>query len=616
MTAAVASTSASVPDVQFELLAQRASRRQALGEALRLLAATGPWFLLVCVAAGLLTLCGLHVGWWLALTVPLWLLVIAGLAWHRRPSAARALAQWDDAAKRANGFLNAWDFARSGAREPFALAHLTAMRQAATRAARDLSTDLPLGWSRDGLSRMVLAPLACGVLALAGVWSVVPTVPEAQLGSEERERFTTATTELAAEAKRLTELAGLAPTEKTAAEDLAKRLAEAKAEAEAKGLTAHEALAAMDRLAKDAEKLAAQLADAPVASAALLDELAKHADTAALAEALRSGDLAKAAAAAEALAAKAARTDTSLEEQRRLEEALKAATAAAAAAGDKGAVAKALAEAQAGLGKQGAKPGEAQTGTEAEKQAAKQAGKAQAGKALSSLSKALANSATRKQASKQVQQLAQRLRAGGGKVLAGKPGSNRSSSNAPVSNRPFTPNAKPSLPTPGAKPGNSAGGKGGKPGGSCSGGTCAGGSGTPVPGTQSGGGSGAGAGAGSGSAPTPVPGVSQGLARAGGRGTKAGRGHVDRSMAPSALRSTVDGGTVDAAQGAGDSTSRAVSGSEHGEDSALAATATPAALIDAEERALDAEPLPLARREQVKRYFALLRASADAVDGK
>ena len=87
-------------------------------------------------------------------------------------------------------------------------------------------------------------------------------------------------------------------------------------------------------------------------------------------------------------------------------------------------------------------------------------------------------------------------------------------------------------------------------------------------------------------------------------------------MAPSAVRSTVDGGTVDAAQGNGDSTSRSVAGSEHGEDSALAVTATPAALIDAEEKALDAEPLPLARREQVKRYFALLRASADAVDAK
>lgn len=591
----------------FAQLAQRAAQRQAVILALRLAAETGPWFLVVCVAAGLLALMHVHVGWWLGLTVPLWAISIVVLAWMRRPAAARALAQWDAAAARADGFLNAWDFERSGAAEPFARAHLAAMRQAAPTAALRLAKDLPLPWSRDVVGRVVLAPLACMILALSGVWSPVAVPLAAQLGSDERERFAATTTELATEAQRLTELAGLAPSEKTSAEELAKRLAEAKAEAETKGLTAHEALAAMDRLAKDAEKLAEQLADAPAASAALLDELAKHADTAALAEALRSGDLAKAAAAAEALAAKAARTDTSLEEQRRLEEALKAATAAAEAAGDKGAVAKALAEAKEGLAKQSQQAGQA-------KRDAKP-GAQQAGKALSSLAKSLAASATRKQAAKQVQQLAQRLRSGGGKVLAAgaKPGNNPKA-NSPVSNKPFTPNAKPSMPTPGAKPKSSSGG--GKPGsGSCAGGSCPGGSGTPVPGTQPG--EGSGAGAGSGTAQTPVPGVGLGLAKNAGRGgAKAGRGHVDRSMAPSAVRSTVDGGTVDAAQGNGDSTTRTVAGSEHGEDSALPVSATPAALIDAEEKALDAEPLPLARREQVKRYFALLRASADAADAK
>ena len=591
-----------IPD--FAILAQRAARRQVLVAAVRRASATGPWFLALCVAAGLLELVDVHVGWWLALAVPLWAIAIGGHAWSRRPSDARALAQWDQAAGRADGFLNAWDFERSRTTAPFALAHLAAMRQLAVTAASRLSADLPLPWSRDAAGRALLAPLACLVLALAGTWSPLAAPPEAQLAADERERFSTTTTALADEAKRLAELAGLSQSEKTSAEDLAKRLAAAKAEAESKGLTAHEALAAMDRLAKDAEKLAEQLADAPAASSALLDELAKHADTAALAEALRSGDLTKAAAAAEALAAKAARTDTSLEEQRRLEEALKAATAAAAAAGDKGAVAKALAEAKEGLAKQRQGQG---------KELAKQ-GSQQAGKALSSLAKSLAASATRNQAAKQVQQLAQRLRAGGGKVLASKPGNNPKS-NSPVSKQPFTPNAKPSMPTPGAKPGTSQGSKSGKPGsGTCAGGSCPGGSGTPVPGSQPSGGSGAGAG--SGTAQTPVPGMGVGLARSGaGRGgTKAGRGHVDRSMAPSAVRPTVDGGIVDAAQGSGDSTSRTVAGSEHGEDSALAANATPAALIDAEERALDAEPLPLARREQVKRYFALLRASADAVD--
>ncbi len=594
----------------FSQLAKRAAHRLAMIAGLRLAAETGPWFVSVVVVAGLLALVGIHIGWWVALTVPLWMASIVALGWWRRPAAGRALATWDAAAARADGFLNAWDFERSGTPEPFAHAHLTAMRQAAPAAALRLSRELPLPWSRDLVGRAFLAPLICLGLTFAGVWSAGPVHREAQLDSEARDRFAATTTELAAEAKRVTELAGLAPSEKISAEELAKRLAEAKAEADAKGLTAHEALAAMDRLAKDAEKLAEQLADAPGASEALLDELAKHADTAALAEALRSGDLAKAAAAAEALAAKAARTDISLEEQRRLAEALKAATAAAASAGDKGAVAKALAEAKEGLDKQ-AEGQQKPDGKQAAKEGAKQAGKALAG-----LAKSLAVSATRKQAAKQVQQLAQRLRAGGGKLLASanKPGTNPKS-NAPVSNRPFTPNAKPSMPTPGAKPSKSGGG--GKPGsGSCAGGSCPGGSGTPVPGSKSPDGSGSGEG-GSGTVPTPVPGVGLGLAKKAGRGgSKAGRGHIDRSMAPSAVGSTIDGGTVDAAKGNGDSTTRTVAGSEHGEDSAIAASATPAELINAEEKALDAEPLPLARRDQVKRYFALLRASADAVDAK
>lgn len=595
----------------FAHLAERAVKRQVMITAVRFAAHTGPWFLCGCLVAGVLAFSGLRLGWWLALTVPLWAIGIVLVAWVRRPAAGRALVLWDDAAARAQGFLNAWDFERSGATDPFARAHVAAMRLAVPRAVQRLAQDLPLPWSRDVVGRVLLAPLAWVVLALSGVWTGVQVPPVAHLDSAERERFAATTTALAAEAQRLTELAGLAPSEKISAEELAKRLAEAKVEAETKGLTAHEALAAMDRLAKDAEKLAAQLAEAPAASAALLDELAKHADTAALAEALRSGDLTKAAAAAAALAAKAARTDTSLEEQRRLEEALKAATAVATAAGDKGAVAKALAEAQVGLAKQ------AQQLTADQAKPGAKPGAQQASKALSSLAKSLAASATRKQAAKQVQQLAQRLRAGGGKVLAAgaRPG-NHQKSNAPVSNRPFTPSAKPSMPTPGAKAKSASGS--GKPGsGKAGGGSCADGSNTPVPGTQSAGGSGSGSGTGSGSAPTPVPGVGVGLAKGTGRGgTKAGRGHIERSMAPSAVRSTADGGTVDAAQGVGDSTTRTVAGSEHGEDAVVAVSATPAALIEAEEKALDAEPLPLARREQVKRYFALLRASAEAVDAQ
>ena len=65
--------------------------------------------------------------------------------------------------------------------------------------------------------------------------------------------------------------------------------------------------------------------------------------------------------------------------------------------------------------------------------------------------------------------------------------------------------------------------------------------------------------------------------------------------------------TVTAASGEGHSEQVQVGGQVHDEGSARAVSQTPLTMVDAEERALDEDPLPAGRRAQVKAYFNLLR---------
>jgi hypothetical protein len=64
---------------------------------------------------------------------------------------------------------------------------------------------------------------------------------------------------------------------------------------------------------------------------------------------------------------------------------------------------------------------------------------------------------------------------------------------------------------------------------------------------------------------------------------------------------------VAAAPGEGESDVRVVEGEAHSEAAARSARETAMEFVDAEEEALDEEPLPLSRREQVLRYFTGLR---------
>ena len=90
-------------------------------------------------------------------------------------------------------------------------------------------------------------------------------------------------------------------------------------------------------------------------------------------------------------------------------------------------------------------------------------------------------------------------------------------------------------------------------------------------------------------------------------GSQAGSGHVAATGPATTARAPSSTSTVTAATGEGQSEQTQVAGQVHAEGSARAVSQTPLTMVDAEERALDEDPLPAGRRAQVKAYFTLLR---------
>ncbi len=548
-----------------------AQRRLLIGAWLRLQRAA-TWWILAAVALAVLVRCaGVGVPAWVAWAVGGWLLGSAIWVWRGRPSLAAALAAWDRAAGLDDALLNAWDFSQRDDAGRFARAHLdlTLAQMPAWRA--ELSRILPLRVPPLGL----IAPLAA--LLLVGSGTLTPVAGGVPLDRAARERLAAQAAEVARAAERLPD-AALDQAEKAKLEELRKRIREAQEKAKEEGLGRPEALRELDQLARRAEELAALLNDTQAASAALLAELERHADTAELAAALKAADLIKAATEADALAKQLDRQDLTLDEQRRLAQALER----AAASGDRSPTGQAIAAANAAL--------------QANDHRA-------AGASFQKLGAQLARAGQRQLAGRQVGALADRLRASGGRMLApAAPGDARTLT---LSNLPplrIPPSARAGQqPPPGGVARRAVGNP--PPGGHAAN--------IPVPGSAPAAGAAGAAGASGADGGIPVPGT--GMAAAGlalasvPGGSRAGHGHSDANQAPTTARAATATSTVDAAKGNGESEQRQVAGQAHQEGSALAAEATPLALVDAEERALDADPLPAARREQVKAYFSLLR---------
>ena len=571
----------------FADAAADAARRIALADWCSLLARTAvPVFASALAQWAVLRRCGVQDrAWWALLLIPAWLGSTALAAWLRRPAPFEALAAWDRAADRREMFASAWFFENAGAADAGAALHLA---QAQVRLGGDraqMARALPLRFS----AAIWIAPLLFAVFALSG-WLRPPVAAEnLAISVEARARAAKAGSELAKQAAVLKPLAALSDDEKKRLEQLRAALGET-AKKLALMETSRDLLEELERRAREAEKIAEQLrADDPGAlSSAFLAELERNADTADLAAALRAQDLGRVAEEARALQAKLGKQG-SLEEQKRLEDALKRALDAANDAD------------------RNSKAGEKLS--DAEKQLA--AGdKDAAAQKLAELADQFERAAQRKQAQKQLRELAQNFRAAGGQILGGQhlqlltdppqgalpladlshsqQGMSPLQSGAPLALIPFSgepPEGSPEgmalFPVPGTEPPDPD---------------------APmllIPG---------GDGNGEGALIFPIPGGGGALGEAKIGGSQAGRGTVPLGADATKPRDATQTGMVAPSPGAeGPSQTRAVAGQSHREQSARAKKQLAIDFLKAEEAALAEEPLPLSRRTQVLLYFTALR---------
>ena len=571
----------------FTEAAARATRRLALADWCALLARTAvPVFVAALVLWAVLRRCGVQDrAWWALALIPAWLAANALVAWLRRPAPFEALAAWDRAAGRREMFASAWFFENADATTAGATLHLARAHVRLGEDRAQLNGALPLRFS----AKVWIAPLLFAAFAISG-WLRLPiSVENLAISPEARARAAKAGADLAKQAAVLNPLTGLSDEEKKRLEQLRAALDET---AKKLGLmeTPRDLLEELERRAREAEKIAEQLrAEDPGAlSSTFLAELERNADTADLGAALRAQDLGRVAEEARALQAKLGQQG-SLEEQKRLEDALKRALEAANEADRKS--------------KAGEKLGEA------EKQLA--AGdRAAAAQKLAELAEQFERAAQRMQAQNQLRDIAQNFRAAGGQILGGQnlqrlelppsgmfplsgiaqfsPGMSPLQQGTPLTLIPFSgdlppgdPNAMLLFPVPGTEPLDPN---------------------APlflIPG---------GDGHGDGELIFPIPGGGGALGDAKVGGSEAGRGSAPLGGEATKPRDATQTGVVAPTPGAeGPSQTRAVAGQSHREESARSKKQIAIEFLKAEEAALAEEPLPLSRRAQVLRYFTALR---------
>ncbi len=545
-------------------------------------------------------------GWLAAALIVGWLAVVALVAWTRRRGSFEALAAWDRTAGRREMFASAWFFERSGAAESGAALHLATARAVLDRERAGLRRAFPLRlrvWAW-------LAPLAFAVFAFSG-WLRLPISAENRaLSADARGQTARIGAELAKLAAALEPLKGLSDEERKRLQHLQSELEDAAKKLD-RAETPRDLLEELERRARDAEKLAEQLrADDPGAlSSPLLSELESNADTAELGNALRAEDLGRVAEEARLLQARLGSRKPTLEEQKRLEEALKRATEAMNDKDRKSKVGEKLEEARKQLadGKR--------------ERAAEQFGE---------LADRFATAAQRQQAQKQLRELAQNFRGAGGQILGGQ--NLQRLAPAPPAGTALLPGLPPpadQMPPGGAPPAGAGGplalfpapgepppgaprsallfpvpgtgktpgglsiplpGEGENPGGAPDGVLA-----FPIPGE--------GAGAG-GLIARAVPGAVEGAPG----GSAAGRGTAPLGADPTKPLEAKQTGVVAPTPGAeGPSEMRSVAGQSHREQATRARSEMAKEFLKGEEAALADEPLPLSRRAQVLLYFTALR---------
>ena len=554
-------------------------------------------------------------------TLALWNIGGLVFVWLRRPGAFSSLALWDSATGRREAFANAWWFEDRLEASEAAQRHVEAQKAALTPAMSKLSSDLPLRPARSLLVPLVLVMLGSLISAVQ-----TPTEEILVLDDVMAAKAAEAAKELAKLDLDKKKLAGLKAEEQKQVEDLKAKLEQTAAElADAGGKDAKQVLAELERRARDAEKLAEDLAKGKDdwASDKLVEELRKHADTADLGDAVAAKNSPAAAKAAEKLGDELKSPQISAETKQRLNNTLKEVQDNAEDQDRKRTVGQHV----LGAGDQMQKGDLKAAGAEFEKLAEK-----------------MRDAALREEAQKQLQQLAEQLRQAGSGITGenqagamqelgqnsqqGPKGQNQQ--NVPQTSQqqggPQNQQQQQMLAPPGIgqqqqnqmqQPQNNQGqgqqqqmmmaqpGQQGQP-------NQQGQPGppmlvAPVPGQ------------------TPmdpskdnmviVPGNAPNdpnkpgfMTQSPSSGDKPGVGKSDLNNAPTSKQETAKSDMVQAQQNAeGQSTVRSVEGGARKEDAARSATQTTLEAIQAEEAALDEAALPPARREQVRRYFNELR---------
>ena len=318
------------PPPTFQAAARRAVRRLLLARCLRLLGATA--------APVFLTATALLVAWRLGggrSSGPLcaggvvlaWLLATALWAWLQRPTPAGATAAWDARAGRHEAFLSALCFeARPGLDDGERL-HLAAQQRKLADGLAGLHRLIPLA-----VSWMLLLPVGFLGFSVSGLLVRPLPAEDRALDAEARRRAADEAGDLDRQSKKLDRLEQLDEKEQEAVEQLKASLDEAAEKL--KGLdkeTQRDVLTDLERRARQAEKLADSLGagQACFRSSPMIAELARHAETADLANALRASDLEQTAHEATTIADGLRSPECTIEKHQRLQHALSKALGAA-----------------------------------------------------------------------------------------------------------------------------------------------------------------------------------------------------------------------------------------------------------------------------------------------
>ncbi|MBN2714009.1 MAG: hypothetical protein JXR97_16440 [Planctomycetes bacterium] len=555
------------------------------------------------------------------------LVFIAALAlrlYLRRPDYVSVMALWDEICGRKEVFVSALVFEEDGAAREGERLHIA-------KAARELDSEL----AKLGSQMPVRMPyhafaLAAIVVTFSFTQYLTPLIPQDELPLDElaRQEAMKEGKSLAKKAKGLDELKELDDEKKEDIDKLQKLIEEtAKKIEKLEKNTPRDVLEELENMAREAEKLADGFADSEGGglSSDMIAEMERHADTAALAAALRAKDLEKTETEASKIADKLEGDSMNMEQEERLRRALRSSLDKANDEDKKSVPYKHMDDALKHLNKS------RQHHAKNEKEDAKKE-RQLAGKDFRNMQNQYKTAAQRKKALKRLQRLAQALRKSGSNIAGnknsglkrlaklGKSGSGQSQSGSQrrlVRNMPL----KGLNNLRGLQSGKYGSGKMPTSSGLSKAPTSGG---MPVPGTGSGSGMGntpiPGAGnqpGGSGGA--PVPGAGQGAGKgngAGQGGLQAGTGTAPYGTTKTNPYKTDKTGVVAGKTGEGPAMVRTVEGGKHEEDSVRGSNTLTANFINAEEEALSDEQLPLSRREQVLKYFGALRKQVTDEQGE